>query len=218
LRRRLWFILAFLAPAVVAGALLANSSLTHAARSGGTTRFDPYLHRTNGDLADPINLIFRGTDEAAVAQTVQRVLGWSRVQGSAMFFYDQGSTHQTAWQFGFDLGQGSRLHMRLEQAGTAGGHPYVLAGVHRDDLVACGHVGHFFDQERDAVATAFSSLGYKVTIRRLDNTRPGLQCDGSLTAGDGTAAIIDLSSRALPAERALLPVGGPFPPFYLALP
>jgi hypothetical protein len=218
LRRRYWFIPALIASVLVSGAFFVKASLTHAAHNSAPTTFDPYLHRPTGELADPVNLVFRGAGVDTVAQDVQRVLGWPKVDGSAMIFYDQGLTKETAYQFGLDLGNGARQHIRLEQSGTADGQSYVLAGVHRDDTVACGHVGHFFDQERDVVAGAFAAAGYSVTFHQYENTQPGRQCDGSLTAGNGTVAIIDLSGKPLSSKRALAPVGGPFPPIDLSLP
>lgn len=218
MRRRFWFVPALLAPVVVSGAFFAKTSLTHAARGTVPSRFDPYLHRTTGELADPVNLIFRGAAVDTVAKTVQRLLDWPQADGSAMIFYDHGLTRDTAYQFAMNLGAGARQHLRLERIGAAAGQPYVLAGVHRDDTVACGHVGRFFDQERDVVAGAFTAAGYRVTYRRLDNTQPGRQCDGSLTAGDGTVAIIDLGGTSLSSLRPIAPVGGPFPPIDLTLP
>jgi hypothetical protein len=218
LRRRLWFGPALIVPVILSGAFFARAPLTHAAHGSAPSRFDPYLHRTTGELADPVNLIFRGGDVDTVAQAVRRVLDWPQVQGSAMVFYDRGLTRDTAYQFGMDLGNGARQHLRLERIGTADGQPYVLAGVHRDDTLACGHVGHFFDQERDVVAGAFAAAGYHVTLRRLENTQPGPQCDGSFSAGDGTVAIIDLGDKPTTSLRAIAPVGGPFPPIDLALP
>jgi hypothetical protein len=159
--------------------------------------FDPYLHRTSGALADPVNLIFRGTLSQAEA-AVPRVLGWQPVQGSMMVFYDHGQRLQTGAQFGLNLPGGSRFHLRLEAVTAAHGTKYVLAGVHRDDLAACGHVGHAFNAARDLVAGQFAQAGYTVTREYLGNTTPGRQCDGSFSAGDGSAAVIDLASVAHP--------------------
>jgi hypothetical protein len=156
------------------------------------SQFDPYLHRTSGALADPVNLIFRGTEEQ-VAAAIPRVVGWQTVQGSEMVFYDHGAHLATGPQFGLDLGGGSRYHLRLEAVGQEDGRTYVLSGAHRDDSVACGHVGRAFNQARDLVAGAFSAAGYPVTRLRLNNVEPGRQCDDSYTAGDGTVAVIDLT-------------------------
>jgi hypothetical protein len=178
-----------------AGLLLlfaASLGFAGAADNSVPGQFDPYLHRTSGELADPVNLIFRGTMEQAAA-AVPRVLGWQSVQGSEMVFYDHGAHFATGPQFGFDIGGGSRYHIRLEAVQDDDGQTYVLSGVHRDDSVACGHVGRAFDRMRDLVASAFTDAGYPVTTLHLGNSDPGRQCDGSFTFGDGTAAMIDLT-------------------------
>src|SRR5439155_15076715 len=110
-----------------------------------------------------------------------RVLGWPQVQGSAMMFEDQGTARPTAWQFGLPLANNARLHLRIEEATGSGREAYVLVGVHRDDTVACGHVGHNFDSTRNTVAGAFERAGYQVTIMHLGNVEPARQCDGSMT-------------------------------------
>lgn len=208
--RRLLVVLAVL---VVAGFLCIRViNQAGATDSGVPDSFDPYLHRTTGELADPVNLIFRGTiDQAAAA--VEKVLGWQAVAGSEMVFYDHGSQNPTALQFGFDLGNGSRYHIRLEAVQQQNGQTYVLSGVHRDDSVACGHVGRAFNLARDTVGTAFAAAGYSVRTIDLQNTSPGRQCDGSFTFGDGSAALIDLSTQGhteasyQTARRIHLPAG-----------
>lgn len=167
---------------------------------------DGYLHRGDGQLADPVNLVFRGTVAEASA-AVPRVLGWKAMQGSPMLFYDRGRQVPTAAQFGFDLGGGVRYHIRLEAVQSEDGRPYVLAGVHRDDMTACGHVGQVFNTARDLVADGFAAAGYRVSTLHLGNTQAGRQCDGTLSAGDGSAALIDLTRP--PTTR--LP-GGPLLP------
>jgi hypothetical protein len=109
-----------------------------------------------------------------------------------MDFYDQGRVHPVAWQLAQDLGNGSRYHMRIEAIGPTDGQSYTLAAVHRDDSVACGHVGRAFDQVRDLVVHAFEDAGYPVTMVWLGNIDDGPQCDGSRTSGGGAAAIIDI--------------------------
>lgn len=203
--RRGWWIVAILAlglAVVFAGRL----GFAHATDDGAAGRFDPYLHRVDGQIADPVNLIFRGSVVQAAA-AVQQVLGWQPVQGSAMTFFDRGQRLPTAAQFGHDLGGGSRYHIRLEAVRTANGRVYVLAGVHRDDMTACGHVGHVFNTARDLTASAFAGAGYRVASVRLGNTEPGRQCDGTLSAGDGTASLIDLGQ---PPQTRLS--GGPLLP------
>ncbi len=172
--------------------------LALAGDSDHSSAFDPYLHRSSGALADPVNLIFRGSLGQA-EQAVPQVLGWQPVQGSMMIFYDHGQRLQTGAQFGLNLPGGSRFHLRLEAVTGAHGASYVLAGVHRDDLAACGHVGRAFDAARDLVAGQFARAGYTVTREYLGNTTPGRQCDGSFSAGDGSAVLIDLASAARPA-------------------
>lgn len=170
-------------------------------RDSDASAFDPYLHRSSGALADPVNLIFRGS-LGQVEQAVPRVIGWQPVQGSMMLFYDHGEHLHSGAQFGLNLPGGSRFHLRLEAVTGAHGASYVLAGVHRDDLTACGHVGRAFNAARDLVAGQFAQAGYAVTREYLGNTTPGRQCDGSFTAGDGSATVIDLARGAPPAPAS----------------
>lgn len=177
---------------LIVSALFASGGFLHASSNGLPGAFDPYIHRAGGEAADPVNLIFRGADANTVAQLSQQLLGWPLVSGSAMDFVDQDHVHPTAWQLGHDLGHGSRYHMRVESISATDGQSYTLAAVHRDDSVACGHVGRAFDQVRDTVAQAFEDAGYRVTLVWLGNTNDGPQCDGSRTAGGGEAAIIEI--------------------------
>jgi len=168
--------------------------------------FDPYLHRPQtGALADPINIIFRNGTADEALRAAMRVLGWTEVQGGGMTFIDADHTRPTRWQIGADIGWGARYHMRIEDQEP--GETYVLAGAHRDDTTGCGHIGHYFDEARDLVARAFTTAGYTVTYIRLHNTAPGVQCDGSKTAGDGVAAVIDLASSVLPEQPPPMPMG-----------
>ncbi|HEY7295486.1 MAG TPA: hypothetical protein VH916_10615 [Dehalococcoidia bacterium] len=180
--------IANLAPLSQAGAALAQRAR---ADTQLVRAFDPYLYRVTGERADPINVLFRG-DLVATTAAVQQVLGWYPVEGSAMIFRDGSGAHATAVQLGFDLPHASRYHIRLGAVEQQGGQDYVLAGVHRDDTMTCGHVGLAFDEVRDLVVTTFAQAGYATSRLGLDNTQPGPQCDGRSTAGDGTAVIIDL--------------------------
>jgi hypothetical protein len=198
-------------------ALFGVSQMAGAAEGDGQGQFDPYLHRTTGGLADPVNLVFRGTLDQAATNIVQ-VLGWQPVDGSQMLFLDHGAHFGTARQFGLDLGNGSRYHIRLEGVQTGDGQNYVLSGVHRDDTEACGHVGRAFSLARDVVGKAFEGSGFPVHQIALHNSLPGRQCDGSFTFGDGTADVIDLTSQpgAGPtairhARRIHLPLGFSIP-------
>lgn len=168
-----------------------------AAQQGG---FDPYIRRENGARADPINLLFRGGNADDVAKTIEDVMRWRPVEGSAMSFLDGGRLLPTAQQLGLDLGPAARLHLRIEDAAPEDGREFVLASAHRDDSVKCGHVGRAFDDTRDMIARAFSAAGYSVEYVRLDNVAPARHCDGSLTGGDGDAVIINLSPPASDEE------------------
>ncbi len=183
-----------LAVCLLACACTAAVRLVRADEGDELDSFNPYLHRTTGELADPVNLIFRG-DLATTMVAVPAVLGWQPVAGSEMIFIDHDSTRATAAQFGLELGNGSRYHVRLEAVERQAGQTYVLAGVHRDDSVACGHVGRAFDLTRDLVAGSFEQAGYAASRLSLKNIESGRQCDGSFTFGDGTAVVIDLSHR-----------------------
>ena len=168
-----------------------TESLVPALPSG----FEPYIVRQNGRRADPVNLVFTSGDANEVAAAVQRVLGWQPVHASPMAFVDQGRVRPTAWQLGLPTAGGSRTHLRIATVSPEDGQGHVLAAVHRDDTVACGHVGAAFDEMRDYVASAFEAAGYRVHVAWLGNTEAGSHCDGSWTTGDGKVAIIDLTAK-----------------------
>jgi hypothetical protein len=184
--------------ALLAGLLLVSAtirvrrSLAQSTTLALPAGFDPYLYRTSGARADPINLVFRAPTGAAVAAAVTQVLGWRQLAGSPMTFLDRDQQRPTGYQFGADLGGGSRLHMRIERVTAEDGQTYVLAAVHRDDSRACGHVGHAFDEVRDLVANTFAGAGYTVTAFQIGNTASGPHCDGSVTPSDGVVDLIDL--------------------------
>ena len=213
MRRRSWYLWGFCLPvvlALLAFGIMAFPKAAHTEASAFPSQFDPYLSRTNGALADPINLVFLNASPNSAAAAVHRVLGWPVVVGSPMIFTDQGLRYPTGWQLGLNETRGSRLHMRIEALPPGAKQTYVLAAVHHDLGAACGHVGGRFDQERDLVAKAFAAAGYPVTDRIRGNTRQARQCDGSYTGGDGRIAYINLSrGSASHAEPAPAKIAAP---------
>ncbi len=160
------------------------------------TGFDPYLHRPSMAAADPINLVFLHADPDEVAAAVRAVLGWQPVPGSPMLFLRDGQVLPTRWQLGMSLGGGVRAHLRVQEAALTGDRSFVLAAVHRDDPVPCGHVGRAFDEMRDLVAGAFAAAGYSVSVVFLGNAATARHCDGTVNGGDGRVAVIDLGGDA----------------------
>ncbi len=159
--------------------------------------FEPYLSRSDGSRADPVNIVFEsaqpGIDSSRAATTVQNVLGWYEVAGEPMSFTVAGARQATAYQFGLDLGGGARIHLRIAAVTADDRQIHVLAAVHRDEPAGCGHVGRAFDESRDQVAAAFRTAGYSVTQLDLGNAASGRHCDASQTPGDGKAIVIRLS-------------------------
>ena len=156
--------------------------------------FEPYIYRASGERADPVNIVFLHTDEATASAAVQRVLGWRSIVATGMTFKQKsGGVRPTSRQLAADLSPGARYHMRIQAVPLTDTQTYVLASVHRDETVACGHVGRAFDETRDLVAHAFAEAGYPTGYVDLGNTDSGLHCDGSRVAGDGRAILIDLS-------------------------
>lgn len=185
---------------IVVAAIVAVSSLPaarqHRARADADyAEFAPYLQRSDGRAADPVNLIFLGEAQAPdVGLELISVLHWASVDGSLMSFMQKGRQLQTEVQLGDSLGGENRRHLRVAAVGPASPTwgPFALAGVHRDESVSCGHVGRGYDDERDRVARAMEDDGYSVTWLWLGNSGAVRQCDGSLIHGDGYAAVIDL--------------------------
>jgi hypothetical protein len=179
--------------------LMAGTALLAELVSAGSpnlpTGFDPYLHRPSMAVADPVNLVFLNADPDQVAAAVRAVLGWQPIPGSPMLFLVHDQVLPTRWQLGTSLGGGSRAHLRVQDAAPGGERSFVLAAVHRDDPVSCGHVGRAFDEMRDLVAGAFSAAGYPVTLVSVGNTGTARHCDGTVNGGDGRVAIIDLRAQ-----------------------
>lgn len=161
--------------------------------------FDPYIFRPTGERADPVNLIFLHTDALTIAKTIERLLGWKPVTASNMTFRRGERQRPTARQLIVDVSPTSRYHIRIQAVPVSDTQTYVLASVHRDDTVACGHVGRAFDETRDLVARAFIDAGFPARMIDLDNFASGSHCDGSRVPGDGRAVLVDLS-RAPRAE------------------
>jgi len=158
------------------------------------TGFEPYIYRASGERADPVNIIFLHTDGATASAAVQRVLGWRSIVATSMTFKHRSEgARPTSRQLAADLSPGSRYHLRIQAVPLTDTQTYVLASVHRDETVACGHVGRAFDETRDLVAHAFAEAGYQTGYVDLGNTDSGPHCDGSRVAGDGRAVLIDLS-------------------------
>jgi hypothetical protein len=192
-RHRRWLLFGVLVPAVLVSAVFTISGFVGAQAPDTPAGFDPYIYRADGSPADPVNLIFRGTNSDGVAATVAQVLGWRFIQGSPMSFHLEDTAQPTAWQLGVDLGGGSRLHMRIQSVQDESEPGFVLAAVHQDDTVPCGHIGAKFDKIRDMVAQQFADAGHRVTELKIGNTRTGRHCDGTENGGDGIAVIIDLN-------------------------
>jgi len=165
--------------------------------------FGLYLSRSDGQSADPVNVIFIGEqDAAAVALRLAGRLLWVPIQGDDMAFTVKGDTRWAEIQLGTMAAGTVRKHIRI--AGAANSErwgPYALAGVHRDLAVSCGHVGFAFDEERDALAAAMREAGYSVNWIQLGNDAPVQHCDGAVSHGDGWAAVIDLR-RGRPTPTA----------------
>lgn len=156
------------------------------------SRFEPYLLRANGRNADPVNIVFLAPDTTAVNIAARTILRWPPVSASPMRFSEGPDVRNTAAQFQLVLGRGARYHLRIESVPRRDGRGYVLAAAHRDDPAACGHIGVEFDQARDLIADVFANAGYPVDLLWLGNTEAVRHCDGSLSAGDGRVAVINL--------------------------
>lgn len=157
--------------------------------------FAPYLRRSDGRNADPVNVIFAGDgDPAQVAARFTELLRWSPIEGSDMAFIDHGKVRWADTQLGTVAEGGVRKHIRLAGAAAESKQwgPYTLASVHHDLVVPCGHVGLAFNEERDALAAAMRAAGYLISWIDLDNDGPVAHCNGAETRGDGWAIVIHL--------------------------
>jgi hypothetical protein len=175
-----------------------------------SVEFEPYLRRSDGRSADPVNVIFVGEREAQrVALLLVGVMRWAPIPGSDMAFVERGTLRWTQLQLGA-VAPGARKHIRLagaEQESARWGS-YTLAAVHRDVDVECGHVGAAFDEERNALAQHLGAAGYSISWLRLGNDGPVEHCDGRLTRGDGWVAVVDLR-RDAPATPSATPTATP---------
>jgi hypothetical protein len=111
-----------------------------------------------------------------------------------MTFVDHDVPHATAVHMGVEFVSGARIHIRIEAIAAEDHQGYVLAAVHRDDPLPCGHVGRGVDEMRDFVARAFAAAGNAVENLPVGSSEPGPHCDGSRPVSDGIATVIDLTA------------------------
>jgi cell division septation protein DedD len=167
--------------------------------------FAPYLRRSDGRNADPVNVIVAGDgDPAHVAAVFAGILRWTPIEGSDMAFIDHDKVRWADTQLGTVSEDGVRKHIRLAGAAAESKRwgPYTLASVHHDLTVPCGHVGLAFNEERDALAAAMRAAGYLISWMDLDNDGPVVHCNGAETRGDGWAVVIHLRPDRTPTSTA----------------
>jgi hypothetical protein len=159
-----------------------------------------------GQQRDPINVIFQGV----LPQIRQEflALGWGddvrELLGDLDCATDHGIADPVDDQRSDGPVIGNRLHVRLEQGADASAYgTYTIGAVHHDSvsnkchqvyvrgvLESDGHVADDFDGARNRVARLFQSIGHRIEWRRLGNTDPISQCDGSRTRSDGRDAFV----------------------------
>jgi hypothetical protein len=167
--------------------------------------FAPYLRRSDGRNADPVNVIFAGDgDSTRVAALMAGILRWTPIEGSDMAFVDHDKVRWADTQLGTIAEGGVRKHIRMAGAAAESKRwgPYTLASVHHDMVVPCGHVGLAFNEERDALAASMRSAGYLISWIDLDNDGPVTHCNGAETRGDGWAVVIHLRPDRTPTSTA----------------
>lgn len=155
---------------------------------------DPYLLRPTGQRADPINLLFLGSDNVeAVADLVSSVMGWSESSGGLMFFLQGGEAKPQDAQVTSTPENGRRYHLRLKAGqGLIDGQPFILGAVHTDYTRPCGHVGREFNNAREVLRAELAWAGLRVEIESWGNTEAISHCDGSTVAGDGFIVVVML--------------------------
>jgi hypothetical protein len=161
---------------------------------------NPYIARPTGQRADPINLMFVGTNDASVAANlITNVFGWRENDGGTMYFAQRGEVAGHDRQVASVAEGGRRYHVRLKSgAGTIDGQPFILGAVHMDYNVTCGHVGREFNDARNLVMVELMHRGYEVETRPWGNTETTRHCDSSDTRSDGHVAIIRMEYPAIP--------------------
>lgn len=155
-----------------------------------------YIARPTGQRADPINLIFLGTNDVPViARLISDTVGWREGDGGTMFFAQYGQLSPHDKQLTSAVENGQRYHVRLEAGiGTIDNRPFVLGAVHMDFTTSCGHVGREFNGARNFLMQELLRRGFDIQIEYWGNTEPARHCDGSETMSDGFVALITVSN------------------------
>lgn len=158
----------------------------------------PYLVRPTGQRADPINILFIGTNDVQVITALTReTFGWTVEGGGMMYFAQSNDLKPQDAQLTSPENSGVRFHLRLKTGqGLLGDQPFVLGAVHTDYPVRCGHVGRDFDSDRDLLAFHFSQKGLTTAKIGWGNTARVRHCNGELNAGDGLVSVIQLRATA----------------------
>jgi hypothetical protein len=156
----------------------------------------PYVVRPTGERADPINLVFLGTDDVGVvSDRLRGLLDWRDESGGPMLFVQGGQGSVQDGQLASAVLAGERYHVRLKAGqGFVAGQRFVLGAVHTDITVPCGHAGRNFNADRDLVAAYFAHQGMAVYAANWSNTETDRHCDGEENAGDGVVAVIQVLS------------------------
>ena len=159
---------------------------------------NPYIARPTGQRADPVNIIFLGSNDVeAVSRVLSEAFGWRDGGGGNMLFAQRGEPAVQDRQLTSQMENGRRFHIRLKAGqDTIHGWPYILAAIHADYNSACGHVGREFNTARDFLMVELVKRGFSLRTESWGNTEPARHCDGSDTAGDGTIAVFTLPTPA----------------------
>lgn len=157
---------------------------------------NPYLARLSGQRADPLNVIFLGSNDVAfISHLISTVFGWREGDGTTMLFAQRGDPTPQDKQLVSQPENGRRYHIRLKAGeGSLEGQPFVLGAVHMDFTTSCGHVGREFNAARETLLNGFASRNFSIEYAYWGNMEPAQHCDGSEIASDGYIAIISVPS------------------------
>lgn len=158
------------------------------------SRIFPYIVRPTGQRADPINVVFAGSDDVRdVVKLTRETFGWDIEDGGRMFFSQRNGLKPQDAQLTSAEDAGLRFHIRLKAGfGLLADLPFVLGAVHTDYPVRCGHIGRDFDSDRDLLSFHFGERGFETFKTCWGNSAQVRHCNGELNNGDGIVAVIRL--------------------------
>lgn len=157
-----------------------------------TSTFREYTYAASNCVTkkDPMNFYYGaglGTIPVAVQKTeTVGQMSWNPI-ASNQWMFDDGACQIQDFQRASGI-TGNKDHTRLNQGRWIDPQfTHITASpMHHDILALCGDVADSFNATRNVVAQRFQNAGYFAVFSFTGNVQGMIQCDGRVTASDGS--------------------------------